>query len=122
MSSQFQSIFNIAHEAGMIAASAMVPQPMIVQNMAGISNQPIGPKYFVSEGVCGFAWIKVPGNSGFGRWAKKSGIARASYPSGLQIWVSAFGQSMERKEAYAYAFAASLVAAGINAYAESRMD
>lgn len=37
---------------------------------------------------CGFAWVSLPGNSPFARWAKKEGIARKAYPSGLQIWYS----------------------------------
>ena len=37
---------------------------------------------------CGFAWITMPGNIPFGRWAKKQGIASKGYPTGLQIWYS----------------------------------
>jgi len=35
---------------------------------------------------CGFAWVTLPGNIPFGRWAKKQGIASKGYPSGLSIW------------------------------------
>jgi hypothetical protein len=37
---------------------------------------------------CGFAWINLPGNIAFGRWAKKQGIASKDYPTGLSIWYS----------------------------------
>ncbi len=37
---------------------------------------------------CGFAWINFPGNTKFGRWAKKEGIASKHYPTGLSIWYS----------------------------------
>lgn len=37
---------------------------------------------------CGFAWVTLPGNEAFGRWAKKQGIASKGYPTGLQIWYS----------------------------------
>ena len=62
------------------------------------------------------------GNTAFGRWAKKMGVAKKAYGGGLQIWISDFNQSMERKYAYARAFAASLEAHGIDAFADSRMD
>ena len=37
---------------------------------------------------CGFAWVTMPGNIAFGRWAKKQGIASKGYPTGLSIWYS----------------------------------
>lgn len=37
---------------------------------------------------CGFAWVSLPGNTPFARWAKAQGIASKAYPSGLQIWYS----------------------------------
>jgi hypothetical protein len=37
---------------------------------------------------CGFAWVNFPGNTAFGRWAKKQGIARKSYNGGLDVWYS----------------------------------
>jgi hypothetical protein len=100
--------------AGRAAAEAAVPVPMIV---SGYEHQP------VMDGVCGFAWVKVPGNTGFGRWAKGEGIFDKSYSGGLMMWISDYGQSMTRKEAYAMAYADSLRASGIeNVYAGSRMD
>jgi hypothetical protein len=37
---------------------------------------------------CGFAWVTLPGNVAFARWAKKQGIASKGYPTGLSIWYS----------------------------------
>ena len=50
------------------------------------------------------------------------GLASKAYPTGLHFWVGLFNQSMTRKEAYASAFAKVLNEAGIQAYADSRMD
>jgi hypothetical protein len=77
----------------------------------------------IADGVCGFAWITVkPGNCGFAKYLVKKGAARRAYGGGVSVWVSAFNQSMAKKEAYARAFAEVLANAGIRAYAESRMD
>jgi len=103
-----------AHTAGMAALEAATPRPMTVTGG--------GKSWHVPEGVCGFAWIKIKGNTAFGRWAKKAGVASKSYPTGLMIWVGVGGQSYERKTAYAGAYAKVLTEAGITAYANSRLD
>jgi hypothetical protein len=100
-----------AHEAGMKAAAEVTPTPMVVRGYAPVEG-----------GVCGFAWVKFPGVGKFAAWAKRTGRARKGWPKGLTVWVSEFGQSMTRKEAYARAFAAVLREKGVEAYAESRMD
>ncbi len=90
-----------------------------------VSGAPVpgGKSWYVADGVCGFAWIKIrPANSSFALWAKKAGIAKPAYGGGLQIWVSGYGQSMQKKEAYAAAYAKVLSEAGIKAHSESRMD
>lgn len=110
----FQSLASQAHSAGMSALQGATPTPMIVAGG--------GERYFVSEGACGFAWVELPGNCAFGRWAKKVGLARPAYPKGLNIWVSEGGQSIDRKEAYARAYAAVLQDAGVPAFAGSRLD
>lgn len=110
----YESIHALAHFAGQQAAEAARPIPMIV---SGWEHQP------VMDGVCGFAWVKVAGNCGFGRWAKKKGIMDKSYSGGVQLWVSGYGQSLTRKEAYAQAYAQTLRDSGIeSAYPGSRMD
>lgn len=114
-----------ANAAGKAAAQACSVVPMIVGEAKGLLGGGINfaqPVYYVADGVCGFAWIKISGNSSFGKWAKKQLIARPGYPNGLQISVSEYGQSMQLKEAYAYAFAEVLREAGIEAYAQSRLD
>jgi hypothetical protein len=115
----YGSLYETAKAAGMAAGYGAAPTPMIVTG--GVPGQK-PERHYVSEGVCGFAWITIKGNTSFGRWAKKTGLARAAYPKGLSFWVSAFGQSMDRKEAYARAFAKVLNEHGITAYAGSRMD
>ena len=108
-----QTLAEQAHAAGMQALQAAAPVPMVVVGA--------GAAYVVEEGVCGFAWVTCKGNTKFGRWAKAAGVARPSIMGGLRINVWEGGQSMARKEAYAQAYAATLRAAGVDAYAHSRM-
>lgn len=129
---QFADIYNQAVNAGKAAMQAACPRPMIV----GTPTTPLGndidfskPVEIVMGGVCGFAWVNVKaGNSAFARWLVKQGLARKdSYYGGVTVWVFEGGQSMELKQAYAYAMAAVLHAnagtLGIkSAYAGSRMD
>lgn len=112
-----------AHEAGMTAGMVARPTPMGVVD-ADIYGRPKPGAVVevVDEGVCGFAWVKFAGNTSFGRAMKAAGLARKSYEGGLSVWVGEFGQSMERKEAYARAYAHVLRQHGIDAYAGSRMD
>ena len=110
----FEALYAQADAAGTLAAEDAVPTPMVV----GSETQPFSgvidytkPTYFVSEGLCGFAWVKFKGNTAFGRLAKKTGKASKAYGGGLQVWVSGFGQSVTRKSAYAQAFATVLTEA-----------
>ena len=115
-----------AHEAGMAAGNAAAPTPMVV----GTPTTPLGSDidytkktYYVADGVCGFAWVTVrPGNSKMAKTLVARGMANKAYGGGVSVWVHQFNQSMQRKEAYAYAFADVLRNAGIRAYANSRMD
>lgn len=119
MSKEHYALVEKAHEAGMAALNAACPTPMIVTG--GVPGEP--PKtWYVDEGACGFAWVEIAGNTAFGRWAKKSKLATPAYPKGLMFWVYEGGQSIDRKEAYASAFAKVLNEAGIKAYANSRLD
>jgi hypothetical protein len=74
------------------------------------------------EGACGYASIRFKGNTAFGRAMKAAGLARKSATGGLYVWVREGGQSLERKEAYAQAYAGVLTAAGVSCWYESRMD
>ena len=112
----YRALVAKAHEAGLDAGFASRPTPMVVTDQ--VRNQ----SWLVDEGACGFAWINFKGNTAFGRWAKKAGVARPAYGGGLQVWVREFGQSVDRKSAYAGAYAQVLKDAGIDAYAGSRLD
>ena len=122
----YQILYNDARLAGLEAGQKACPTPMIVGQPTTLFGNEIDyskPTYHVASGVCGFAWVVVrPGNCSFAVWARKAGLAKKDYYGGVSFWVSDFGQSMERKEAYAHAFANRLSVAGIKAYAQSRMD
>jgi hypothetical protein len=114
-----------AHRAGMAAATATKPTPMTVQEHASPldDRSAVTREWFVSEGVCGFAWVTLyPATSSFARWAKKQGLGHRGYYGGFELWVSQFDRSMDRKEAYAHAYARVLQESGLRAYAGSRMD
>jgi hypothetical protein len=111
----YEEIYRLAVEEGKKAALALTPIPMVVSGY--------GQEYFVADGVCGFAWVNIrPGTSSFAKWLVKQGIARKSYYGGVDIWISDYGQSMQKKEAHAYAVADFLKAQGIIAQGMSRMD
>jgi len=124
--SECARIYKKAHEAGLIAGETAGVIPMIV----GQPSTPFGndvdyskPTYFVEGGVCGFAWIKIsPARGAFVNYLKSIEVGSKSYTGGFDIWVRGFGQSLQRKEAYAQAFTEILRENGINAYAESRLD
>lgn len=111
-----EQLWEAAHVAGHAAAEACRPVPMRIWAEGG------GQVWNVPDGVCGFAEVRFPGNTAFGRAMKKAGIARPTGRGGLYVWVSDYGQSLARKEAYARAAAEVLVAGGVKAWAESRMD
>ena len=117
----FIRLCNKAHEAGMKAGYEVRPTPVIVSE-ADLQGNLIGKSWYVDDGACGFAWIAFKGNTAFGKWAKAQGIARSHYPSGLCVWVGEFGQSVDRKSAYAEAYAQVLREAGIDASSGSRLD
>lgn len=124
---EFKALYASADAAGKAAAEAKVPTPMVVGTPTTLLGNDIDydkPVYHVPSGVCGFSWVNVkPGNSAFANWLKKNGKARTDgYYGGVTIWVSAYGQSYEKKCAYARAFAHVLTEAGFKAHAGDRLD
>ena len=122
-----QEIYSQAHSEGMRAGHGCTPTPMVV----GTPTTPLGndidydkETYYVADGMCGFAWINIkPARGKFVKFLKDNDIGRKdSYYGGYTIWVSGFGQSLDRKSAYARAFAEVLNENGLKAYAMSRMD
>jgi hypothetical protein len=125
----WKALYNAAHNAGMVAANKTIPEPMVVNTHESppvLGHTPIVAQTVVMSGVCGFAYVNVrPANGGFAKWLVDNKLARkggAYGGSGVSIWVHQFNQSMELKEAYAHAFAETVRAKGIDAYAGSRMD
>lgn len=124
---KFQAIYDEAWKAGVEAARKCEVAPMLV----GTPTTPLGndidrskPVEYVADGVCGFAWVQVkPGTSSFAKWLVKNNYARKdSYYGGVCIWISDYNQSMQRKEAHAYAMAEVFRKHEFNAYGASRMD
>jgi hypothetical protein len=122
----FQRIYDEAHAAGMSAGEAAVPAPMIVGSPSTPFGNDVDPSkrmYYVADGVCGFAWVHLPkANTAFAKFCRDNRLGHKAYKAGWDIWVGGFGQSMQRKEAYAGAFARVLKDHGIEAYMQSRMD
>jgi hypothetical protein len=122
----FEKLWAAAHEAGMAAGHAALPEPMVVTpDSMTLNGRPfLNKTYVVPDGVCGFAWVTVPGNSSFAKWRKKmGGRAEREYYGGCCIkWVAEFNQSMTRKEAYAEAMARVLNEGGVPARSHSRID
>lgn len=125
---EFDRVFKEASEAGRKAGEANVPVPMIVGQAKSLTSNEIdytkGPMHYVSDGACGFAWVIVrPATSSFAKWLVKNGHAKTAYYGGVQIWISAHGQSIGRKEAHAYVMAEILrTRLGVSAYSDSRLD
>lgn len=133
-------IHNEAVEAGMKALNECTPIPMVVEQHVNVldDNSPVTKAYYVEGGVCGFAEIRfkatTPENRKFLNGCKKAGLAgedkfenknvvwTKSYQGGFSYWVSVGGQSMAKKEAFAYAYNEVLNKYGIKAYVSSRMD
>lgn len=105
----YQELFNKADKAGKEAAENHNPTPMhVVERENPLDDSsPIVKRYEpVADGVCGFAWVNFsPGTHGFCRWLKANTNARKAYYGGIELWIYDYNQSMEKKQAYATAFA-----------------
>lgn len=105
-------LFTNAMEAGRIAADAHTPTPMTIRGYAPIA-----------DGVCGFAWVNIPGRGNFAKWIRENKHGHKAYHGGVDIWIADYNQSMEKKYAHAVAMAEYLRANGIpGAVAGNRMD
>lgn len=122
----FEALLTRAREAAHAAGSAAEPRPMTVVEPSDPlnPNSPIRRAWHVAAGACGFAWVAVhPANSSFARWAAKNGYAeRSAYDGGIKFHIRGFGQSVDCKYAAALAMADVLRGAGLEAYAQSRLD
>jgi len=120
-----QTIYAQANDKGNAAVEMTTVQPMVVQQRENPLNDDsrLVREYFVSDGVCGFASVTVkPANSKFAKFLIANGLGRKGYGGGVCMSIRQFNQSLQKKEAYAYAFASVLNENGIKAYVESRMD
>ena len=111
--------------AGLEAGSKTTPEAMVVVDTQSDRN------WYVPEGPCGFAWVEFKGNTKFARAVKKMFENKRNeyvmygnaYPTGKQLWISAFGQSYDRKSAMAGAIAQYLRDRGYSdVYAGGRLD
>ncbi len=120
-----EEIYLTVHKAGLKALRAVTPTPMTVverENPFDETSEIVDAEY-IPEGLCGFTWVVIrPASSKFARWLLKKGLASRGEGGGVKIWIGGGGQSVERKKAYAKAFAEVLNANGIDAFAESRLD
>ena len=123
----YAELYGRAHSAGLAAATNTTPRPMMVGKAVSLFSNEIDknePVHIINDGVCGFAEVVIkPGNSRFANWLKNNNLAeRRYYGGGVSVWVSEFGQSYERKMAYARAFAEVLQNAEIKATPTGRLD
>ena len=125
MKLNLSALYDAAHAAGNAAVESTIVRPMIVR----WCNDPVSftgdavQEYVVEDGACGFASVIVkPANSAFAKYLALQHGARKHYYGGISLSINDFNQSLQKKEAYAKAFAGVLVDAGINAHYESRMD
>ena len=120
-----QTIYAQANDKGNAAVQMTTVQPMVVQQRENPLNDDsrLLREYFVSDGVCGFASVTVkPANSKFAKYLIANGLGRKGYGGGVCMSIRQFNQSLQKKEAYAYAFASVLNEHGIKAHVDSRMD
>lgn len=153
MQRELLNLFKQAEEAAMAAGKGITPEPMVVVERINPfdDNSAIVKQYApIMDGMCGFAYINfVPGTSKIARAAKKRyGASRDDdwrtgrrmdrsfaekvgigevfkrYYGGLQASVWAFGQSYERKVAFARAYCQVFADAGFGEFVsfDSRLD
>lgn len=129
----FRELCEKADAAGTAAVEVLQVIPMVVGSETTLFSGKLDytkPTYFVADGLCGFAWISITpeykGNTSLGKEERKvleaMGFRKNDYEKTYQLSVSAFNQSIQKKEAYAAAYAKVLRSNGIRAYSNSRLD
>ena len=118
---EFIAIYYEAYAAGMKAGQEAIPTPMVVSG--GVPGE-VEKNYYISEGMCGFAWVTIrPSYGKFASWLKAMGYGSYSaYDRAVLIWCHEFNQSVTRKEAFAEAFADVLTKHDIPCSSHSRLD
>ena len=118
-------IYSEAAKLAKEAAKKHIPTPMMVYN-ADIFGNRLSPNSYVSEGACGFAWVRIkPARGPFIKYLKENKIGGLSGYGGWTIWMGEFtsSQSIERKIEAAKAFVKVLKENGIErVWFESRLD
>jgi hypothetical protein len=103
------------HLAGLKAAPNAAPHQIIVTGNER-ANKPTD--------AIGFGWVKVsPGNRGFGAWLVRNGLANGAHDYGVNVYPPSLGTTaLAPKDAYCIAFARVLREAGVECFADSRLD
>jgi hypothetical protein len=117
-------IYKEAYAAGLQAGKEVGVPKFVVGDAIGLSNEiDYSKKTYILEGLCGFAWVNIsPARGAFVNYLKSIDAGDKGYYGGYEIWVKEFGQSVDRKSAFANAFAKVLNSYGINASVGSRLD
>ena len=72
--------------------------------------------------ICGFAWVRVKGLRGKKLKEFQKRRFNKCFSGGYMLSVMDYGQSHDRKAAYAREYAKTLQENGFNAWSESRLD
>jgi hypothetical protein len=122
---QCHNIYVEAYEAGLLAGKdADTPKFVVGSPTTPLGNDiDFNKKTYILDGLCGFAWVTIsPARGAFVNYLKSREVGSKGYYGGYEIWVKEFGQSVDRKSAFAQAFAEVLNKYGITAYTGSRLD
>lgn len=106
----FEFVYEQANIKGMNAGCQYIPEPMIVGTPKTLFGNEIDyekPIHYISDGVCGFAWIELGhANHKFCKWLLKHNYAHKNISrAGITIWIHDHNQSLDKKTAHASAMA-----------------
>lgn len=126
-----KQIWEEALKAAQDASQSAIPVPMVVgtpTTMFGNDIDRSKPMFYESEGLCGFAWVRIkPARGKFVKYLKDNKIGSTDdYLGGYTIWMgnqeAGLTQSIDRKEAAAQAMKQVFKSYDIKCCAESRLD